>query len=227
MSKMGITNPTIIVGHNGSGKTEFTMNYALQLKEEGGNPVVADMDIVNPYFRARELKPFFEEKGIRIISNNYENDYHIDMPALATSLQTCFTSKDQCCVIDVGGDSNGANVLARYAKFLHHGQYNMWMVVNANRPKTSTAEATILHLKEIESTSKLKVNGLINATHMLRDTEITDLLLGDQLVKEISKRTGLQVVYTVVEERLKNEVENLNLAGDLFFIDLIMRPNWL
>ncbi len=220
-------NPTIIVGHYGSGKTEFAVNYALYLKAMGRNPVVADMDIVNPYFRARELKNFLNEKEIKIISNNYENDYHIDMPALAAALQTCFTSKEQCSVIDVGGDPNGANVLARYARFLEQCDYNMWMVVNANRPKTSTAEDVIEYLKEIEKAGKLKINGIINGTHMLRDTQVEDLLLGDQLVRQVSEITGLQIVYTVVEERLKHEVENVNLAGDLFFINLIMRPDWL
>ncbi|MBR0597810.1 ATP-binding protein [Sinanaerobacter chloroacetimidivorans] len=224
---MNLKNPTIIVGHFGSGKTEFVANYAIWLNENGKQPVVADMDIVNPYFRARELKELFKSKGIRVISSNYEDDYHFDTPALAASLQTCFESKDQTSLVDVGGDSAGANVLARYSKLLSDGKYNMWMVVNANRPQTSTAEEASRYLEAINETSRLKINGIINSTHMLRETTKGDIAKGDALARRLSELTGIKVVYTVIEEHLMPEMKDLKLAGEPFPISLIMRPDWL
>lgn len=185
------------------------------------------MDIVNPYFRARELKELFKSKGIRVISSNYEDDYHFDTPALAASLQTCFESKDQTSLVDVGGDSAGANVLARYSKLLSDGKYNMWMVVNANRPQTSTAEEASRYLEAINETSRLKINGIINSTHMLRETTKGDIAKGDALARRLSELTGIKVVYTVIEEHLMPEMKDLKLAGEPFPISLIMRPDWL
>lgn len=224
---MDYKNITIIVGHYGSGKTEFAVNYALRLYEQGVCPVVADMDIVNPYFRARELKERFAGKGIRIISSNYEDDYHLDVPALAVSLQSCFEAKEQISVIDVGGDAAGAKVLARYSGLIVNRDYNMWLAVNANRPQTATAEKAAAYIAGIESTSRLKINGLVNTTHMLRETTIEDIKQGDKLIKQLSESTGIKAVYTVVEERLIPEAKGLNLSGEPFLIRLMMRPEWL
>jgi Mrp family chromosome partitioning ATPase len=219
--------PTIIVGHYGSGKTEFAANYALSLQTRGLRPVVADMDIVNPYFRARELKLFFKEKGISVLSSNLEDDYHLDMPALAASLQSCFEQKDRASIIDVGGDPAGATVLARYAGLLSDGEYNMWIVVNANRPQTAEAEMAADYLRAIEAASRLKINGIISNTHMLRETTAEDIFRGDELVRRLSVQTGVEVIYTVVPEALMPEIADWKLAGERFPIKLIMRPDWL
>jgi MinD-like ATPase involved in chromosome partitioning or flagellar assembly len=222
-------NPTIVVGHCGSGKTEFVANYAICLKEAGLDPVVADMDIVNPYFRVRELKELFESKGIRIVSGNYEgrDDFHMDMPALAAALRTCFEQKRRACVVDVGGDPAGAAVLAGYARFLSDDAYSMWMVVNANRPRTGTVEKAAEYIAAIERAGKLKINGIVNTTHMLRETAKEDILKGDALVKELSAVTGTEVVYTAVAERLIPEMKGEDLSGKILPIRLIMRPDWL
>ena len=220
-------NPTIIVGHAGSGKTEFTVNYAMRLRSEGKNPVVADMDIINPYYRARELKDVFEEEGIKVISSNLANDYHVDTPALAASLRSCFEQKDQTSIIDVGGDSAGSNVLARYSRLLKDGEYNMWLAINANRPKTSTAAEAKEYMDAIESASRLKINGIINTTHLLRETTKEDIKKGNQLARELSTLTGIDVIYTVVNEDIIDQMKDEDIEGALFPIKLYLRPQWL
>ena len=45
---------TLVAGHYGTGKTEFAVNLALALAGEGAQVSLADLDIVNPYFRSRE-----------------------------------------------------------------------------------------------------------------------------------------------------------------------------
>ncbi len=51
----------LIVGHYGSGKTEFAVNYTMKLAELGRKTAIADMDIVNPYFRSREKAQMMED----------------------------------------------------------------------------------------------------------------------------------------------------------------------
>ena len=220
-------SPTIIVGHYGSGKTEFTANYAVYLQKQGLEPLVADLDIVNPYFRIREQKNRLGSEGVRVVSSNYEEDYYLDTPALAASLRACFEPWEKAGLVDVGGDPAGAVVLAQYAGLLRNRPYNMWMVVNANRPQTARAENVLGYMDAIERAGRLKVTGLINNTHLLRDTAPEDILRGDVLVREVRDRTGLPVVCTMVEDRLRPQTEGLELAGEPFYISLAMRPAWL
>lgn len=225
---MKFMNPTIIVGHYGSGKTEFTANLALRVKKLQEKPVVvADLDIVNPYFRIRELTEVLADQGIRLLSSNYEQDYYLDMPALAASIRTCFESEDQINLIDVGGDPAGATVLARYSNLLRNGNYAMWMVVNANRPQTASVEQIRQVIAGIQQTSRLKVNGLINNTHLLQETTAEDILRGDALIRQVSEATGLPVICTVIEERLRDETASLELVGEPFYMRVAVRPEWL
>jgi len=217
----------IIVGHYGSGKTEFALNYAVRLKMQGTEPVIVDMDIVNPYFRARELKGRRSMKNIKIISGNYEDDHHLDMPALSPALKTYFESEDDTSIVDVGGDPAGAHALSGYSKYIEGRDYSMWVAVNANRPKTSDAEGAIEYIRAIEDSSKLKITGLLNTTHLLRETTAAHVVKGDALVKEIEDITGIKAVYTVVTTDLLPRVKELNMSGEVFPIKLLLLPDWL
>jgi len=220
-------NPTIITGHYGSGKTEFAVNYAARLGENGESPILADMDIVNPYFRSRLLKDTLQQKGVRVISNNMEDEYYNDTPALAASLYACFENREQRSIIDVGGDPEGAVVLARFAHLLSGVDYDMWLTVNANRLHTQNADAVQEYAAMIERAGKLKITGLLNTTHLLRDTSPEDILRGDKLVREVSKRLALPVIYTVVPSFLADRMKGESLAAGIFPVDLLMRPSYL
>lgn len=53
---------TIVVGHYGTGKTEIAINYAKLIRESGKEVEIVDLDIVNPYFRSREVRKELFEK---------------------------------------------------------------------------------------------------------------------------------------------------------------------
>jgi Mrp family chromosome partitioning ATPase len=55
---------TIVTGHYGSGKTNLSVNLAINAAKEGKNVTIVDLDIVNPYFRTADFKQLFEENGI-------------------------------------------------------------------------------------------------------------------------------------------------------------------
>ena len=57
---------TLFAGHYGSGKTNIAVNYAFKLRQQGLEVAVADLDIVNPYFRTKDSEKELKEAGIRL-----------------------------------------------------------------------------------------------------------------------------------------------------------------
>lgn len=216
----------IITGHYGSGKTEFGVNYAVKMKENHANVLIADLDIVNPYFRSREKKKFFEELGIQVVDSNIGNA-NVDLPALSAKIPGAILNENYISVLDVGGDPIGARVLARYSEQINSTEYDMFYVVNANRPETRTVEHAIDYLRKIENISGLKATGLINNTHLLKDTSVEDVELGHELTKKVSWETDLPIRYEAVINKIALKVKNKEILEKLFPINLYMREDWM
>jgi len=219
---------TIIVGHYGSGKTEFAVNYAMYMQQKGESVAIADLDIVNPYFRTREIAEELNKKGIRVIASslNTKDSNSIDLPSVSAEFNTLFQTDKYFGIIDVGGNPVGATALGRFSDSIKKIDYKMYMVVNANRPETNSVETVVNFIEGIELKSKLKINGLINNTHLVRETSEEDILLGDKLIREVSEYTSLPVVYTSYIADMVN-MDKYDLAGERFPMKLLMRPEWL
>lgn len=216
----------IVIGHYGSGKTEFSVNYAVKLKEHYDNVSIADLDIVNPYFRSREKKEFFEKIGIKVYDSSIRNTA-IDIPALPAEMTGVIMNQNEKSVIDVGGDPVGARVLARYAEQIKNVEYDMFYVINGNRPETRTAEDTVKLLRLIEQTSGLKVTGLINNTHLLKDTTVEDVEFGHELTKKVSWETDIPIRYEAALKETALKITNKEILEKLFPINLYMREEWM
>ena len=216
----------IIIGHYGSGKTEFAVNYAVKMKEIYENVSIADLDIVNPYFRTREKRDFLESIGVKVYDSSIRNT-SIDIPALPAELTGVFLNQNIRSIIDVGGDPVGAKVLSRYADQIKSTEYDMFYVINGNRPETSTVEGVIKYLKMIEATSRLKVTGLINNTHLLKQTTVEDVEFGHELNKKISWETDIPIRYEAVIRETADKIKNLEIIEKLFPINLYMREEWM
>lgn len=216
----------IIIGHYGSGKTEFCMNYVMKMRQElEGKIAIADIDVVNVYFRAREKKEMLEKNGIRVIDSSIRAAA-VDVPSVSAAVMAPIQDESYNYIIDVGGDFVGAKVLGRFSNLLKEGQYDMFCVVNANREETSTVEGVIKHIESIQTTSKCKITGLINNTHFIRETTKEDVLRGQILVEEVSKLTKIPVKYIACLEKIASEVTG-DVKGEIFPIELYMREIWM
>lgn len=214
---------SIVTGHYGTGKTEFAVNLALGIAKEQDNVMIADLDIVNPYFRSRERKTELERAGIKMISSSQEAA-HADIPALPAELLSIFQNRDIRGILDIGGDPVGARVLARFQPKIVSEDYELLFVVNANRPEVRTAETAIDYLRKIESITGLKCSGLVNNTHLCGETTETQVRKGAALAEEISQITGIPVRCHVAVERL---AENLSdLKEPVFPISIKMKKPW-
>lgn len=215
----------IIVGHYGSGKTEFSVNYAIKLAEKGKKVALGDLDIVNLYFRSREKTEELKKLGVKVISSSIKGS-GVDIPAISAEIITPMQDKTYEAVLDVGGDPAGARTLGRYFQYFVEGQYDMFFVLNANRPETQTVAKSIEYMKKIEYTARAKVTGIINNTHMLKSTTIDDVLMGQELVEKVSEKTDIPVKYVVALEDVARELPS-NLEGEIFPIKLYMREEWM
>lgn len=216
----------IITGHYGSGKTEFAINYALKIKENFEKVSLADLDIVNPYFRSREKKELLESKGIQVVESNINNTT-IELPALSPGIMGIIQNKKMRSVIDVGGDPVGAKVLARFSELIKNSEYDMFYVINGNRPETREKEDVINYLRAIETSSALRVTGLINNTHLLKSTRVIDVEYGHELAKEVSWELDIPIRYEVAMKSIADKILNKDIADKLFPINLYMRDEWM
>lgn len=219
----------IIVGHYGSGKTEFAVNYAVACRKQGLDVAMADLDIVNPYFRTRQQAELLGARGIRVVSNNFDNDWKMDLPALNSELNSFFLDNGRENIVDVGGDAVGARVLGRFRDRITEGSYEMWMVVNANRFESQTAEQALRFAESIRISSGLDITGVINNTHMLRETAMEDILRGNEVVKEVCESLQVPCVYCSCPGDLADACRALGeeLLGEVFPVELFMRPEYL
>lgn len=217
----------IITGHYGSGKTEFAVNYVKKLRESvDGRVAIADLDIVNVYFRSREKKEELEEKGIQVIASNLDTAV-ADVPAVSGAMTMPVINKEYQYVVDLGGNDVGTLALGRIKPLLDHAEADFFMVVNAYRPNTSTPEGIIEQMENLEYAAGLKVTGFINNTNLVRETTAECLLHGDEVLKEVTKRTGVPVKYVSYVKDVMTEEIPEGLSGELFPMEFNMRKTWM
>ena len=215
----------IIIGHYGSGKTEFSINYALRLKAAGKKVALVDLDVVNLYFRSREKTDMLEEKGIRVIGGTIKSTA-MDIPSIPGEVLTPLQDESYTAILDVGGDPAGARALGRYVEFFKDGKYDMYFVLNANRPETQTVEKAMEYMVKIEDVARAKITGIINNTHLLKSTTTDDVLRGYKLALDVSKKTNIPIIFNTALEGIAPDLP-IGLEGGIFPIRLYMREEWM
>lgn len=214
---------SIITGHYGTGKTEFAVNLALAMAAEGQRVMVADLDIVNPYFRSRERKAVLEQAGISLICSS-QACADADVPSLPAELLTILEDRGTRGILDIGGDPVGARVLARFRPKILQEDYQLIYVLNANRPEVREAENAISYLRGIEATTGLSCTGIVNNTHLCGETTAEEVRKGAVLSAEVSRETGIPVLCHVAHERLAPSLSDL--SETVFPITIQMKKPW-
>lgn len=204
---------TVFSGHYGSGKTNVALSVALGLARSGQSVTVADLDIVNPYFRTKDSARELEKAGIELICSDYANT-NVDIPALPQSMYAITDDRSRKVVVDLGGDDRGALALGRLAPaIIEENDFDLFAVINMFRPLTKTAEETVGVMKEIEAASGLRFTGLVNNSNLGEETTPETVLSSLPYAEETARLTGLPIVMTTVEKELypllKEKIPNL------------------
>ena len=213
----------IITGHYGSGKTEYAVNLAMQMAGEMENVALADLDIVNPYFRSYEQTKMLEEAGVHVIVTSCGGV--ADIPALNPAVMSIFQQEKWNGVLDIGGDPIGARVLARFAHMIREGEYDLLFVLNANRPETRTVELALEYLRNIEAECHLKSTGIVNNTHLCQETVLEEIFKGAQLAQALSEKTGLPIVHHAVQKKFAEQAA-AKLTEPVLPMKIYMKKPW-
>ncbi|MCL2579783.1 MAG: ParA family protein [Oscillospiraceae bacterium] len=211
-----------VTGHYGSGKTNLSINLALALKAEDRKVVLADLDVVNPYFVTADFKELAASAGIDLIAPAFAGT-SLDSPSLTGELGGQLGS-GATVMIDAGGDAEGCYALGSYAPRIREAPYDMLFVVNFFRYLTGTPEQAAEYMKEIETASRLKVSGIVNNSNLSYQTGVEDVLQSIQKAEQLARLTGRPLLFTSVERGLAGKLGETGQA--ILPIDVYVKTPW-
>lgn len=196
----------ILCGHYGSGKTNVALHIAHRLKQQGRDVAIADLDIVNPYFRTKDSAAELQEAGIRLICSDYAGS-NVDIPALPAEMYALTDDQNTTAVLDIGGDERGALALGRLAPaILRENNYAMLAVINGYRPLTADAASTVEVLREIEYAGGIPFTGIINNSNLGEETTAQDVIRSDAYARAVADAMGLPLLGTTVSESVAEQL---------------------
>jgi hypothetical protein len=218
---------TIITGHFGSGKTEMAVNLAIEARGSSTNMkiAVADLDIVNPYYRARDSKTILMENDIELIAPA-DKLAAADLPIVPSDIYRVIYDPSYRLIVDAGGDKDGAIALGQFYNDWKEMQPEVLFILNANRPYVSTLTGAQETLLEIEKASRLKITGIINNSNVGSETTIEDVLKGMELSKNLSRELNIPLLYTTLSPQLNAEAESLSAGYQVKVISRFLKLPW-
>ncbi len=198
---------TLFAGHYGSGKTNIAVNYALLLAKEGKKVCIADLDIVNPYFRTKDSAEELEKAGVELVSPQFANS-NVDLPALPAEAYKLVTDRKTYGIMDIGGDDRGAYALGRFVPSItNENNYRMVFVANCYRPLTRTPSEALEIMREIEAACKMQFTDIINNSNLGEETTADTVLASIDYINELSEISGLPIFAHTAVSGVAQELE--------------------
>jgi energy-coupling factor transporter ATP-binding protein EcfA2 len=211
----------IVTGHYGSGKTNLCLNLALLLRESGRGVTLADLDVVNPYFRTADFKAIAEQNGVHLITPGFAGS-SLDLPALTGELDASLGGKNTV-IIDVGGDDDGAHALGRYAPRIRQGPYDMLFVASFFRYLTRTPKEALAVLSAIEAASRLEITGIVNASNLGPSTVREDIEASLSRAEELAAISGKPLLFTAAGRNIAGAITG---GGNILPVDIYVKAPW-
>ena len=226
----------VLLGNFGSGKTELALHFAMSAASASVSTTLVDLDMVNPYFRVSDRRHCLEELGIRLITPSYALS-PVEAIMINPEIYAAFTNEPGTVIFDVGGDGGGARALGQYKEYFERipqDKQKIWLVINPLRPMSATADLICDMMDRIETSARLKINGLINNGNLSFESSSDDLLFSYEIIKEVSEKRGIDVIMTSGEEEVINQFESQRVKlgldkkyiGEPVVIKTMMHRDW-
>ena len=223
--EISLNGIVVIVGNYGSGKTEVAINLAVNRKRSGLDVRIADLDLVNPYFRTREARKALEALGIEVVLPPQEY-MQADLPILSPTIAGMIRQPDGLVLLDVGGDDAGATVLAALGDAFSGVDVHMLQVVNPMRPQTATVEGCLKMKDEIQASAKLTISGLIGNANLIDETGTQEIYEGHDFLQKLSAASGLPLAFITVAQELMAGIEIERFSCPILTIVRQLVPPW-
>ena len=223
--EISLNGIVVIVGNYGSGKTEVAINLAVNRKRSGLDVRIADLDLVNPYFRTREARKALEALGIEVVLPPQEY-MQADLPILSPTIAGMIRQPDGLILLDVGGDDAGATVLAALGDAFSGVDVHMLQVVNPMRPQTATVEGCLKMKDEIQASAKLTISGLIGNANLIDETGTQEIYEGHDFLQKLSAASGLPLAFITVAQELMAGIEIERFSCPILTIVRQLVPPW-
>lgn len=223
--KIDLNGLVILAGNYGSGKTEVCINLAVYARGSGKRVRIADLDLVNPYFRTREARKELSDLDIDLVLPP-EKYLHADLPVLSPVIAGMIRSSCDLILLDVGGDAAGARVLACLADALKERDVRMFQVVNPYRPYTDTIQGCTRVQGEIEESSRLRFTGIIGNANMIDETSTGQIYEGYAFVEKLSRKTGLELIFITAPAELLTGMDLARFSCPVLPIHRQLVPPW-
>lgn len=215
----------VVVGNYGSGKTEISVNLAAERKLAGIDVSIADLDLVNPYFRAREARKQLSALGVKVILPA-EQYLQADLPILSPAVAGLLRRPSRLTILDVGGDKVGATVLASLGDTIKGKPFRMLQVINPLRPFTDNLTGCMRMKDEIEKASKMPISGIIGNANLMDDTTVNVIYDGYDFVAKVSKESGLPLEFITVPASLRDKIDRERFTCPLLVLHRQLVPPW-
>lgn len=215
----------IFVGGFGSGKTEIAINYSIYCRKNYTKVAIVDLDIVNPYFRTREVRDALNLKGVEVVAPEGKLTY-ADVPLISPEIKGLIQNPNYCLILDVGGDDVGAVVLGNFRNFIQDFGYEMLLVVNSYRPFTKGVLQIKQMAQEIENRSRLKIHGIVSNPNLSGQTDEKIIKQGHTLIKQASQELNLPIKFICIDKRFSQKIKKENFEESIFFIKRFMHLPW-
>ena len=197
----------VVIGAYGSGKSEYSINLAREFSEQGEKVILVDLDVVNPYFRSRDVRDKFAEEGITVIAPEGEFQ-HADLPMLSPRIMGAVQNHKETVILDVGGDPAGCRTLARYVDNIKKRGYKMHLVINTKRPFTADEAGITEMLNMLRFASKLEITEFICNTNLMEYTTTDIIEEGIRIIDEVAKRENITFNSFTVLDKYIDDIPN-------------------
>jgi len=211
---------TVVCGHYGTGKTNLSINLALDAARGGEKVTLIDMDVVNPYFRSSDYADILAREGIRVLGPNFANS-NLDTPSLPASIGDAISDGERV-IIDVGGDDAGATALGVYSRKLANSEPDVMYVINRYRSQTTSAEEAVGILRGIEGAARIRASCIVNNSHLKQHTTAETILDSVPFAEDVSEMTGLPIRFTTTPVG----VDLLNKIPNMYPIGVYVKAPW-
>jgi hypothetical protein len=215
----------VIVGNYGSGKSEVAVNLAVHHRQAGMQVGIADLDLVNPYFRSREAAAQLKELGIEVVLPP-QPYVRSELPVLSPAVSGLIRRAGELAILDVGGDNVGAMVLAALGDAFAGHSCQVMQVVNPLRPATATLAGCKKIRREIEASARLTVTGWVGNANLIDETTPREITDGYAFMQALSTASGVPLAFVTVAEELLPQVDPAQFDCPVLTIRRQLVPPW-